>query len=77
MPAVEDSVLGAIAVPALPREATGQTFRKIFGTASSSLELFLLKRNLMGPCWLKIKGVQKHSPLVRALGSIFRFEVCA
>lgn len=44
--------------PTLPRDLKGKTFSHCFGTKSSALELFMLKRNLMGPCWLKIDGVQ-------------------
>eukprot|EP01038_Epipyxis_sp_PR26KG_P011762 gene11762-15739_t len=34
----------------------GKTFERIFGVSSGPLELFLLKRKLMGPCWIKIKN---------------------
>lgn len=30
---------------------SGKTFSHAFGTQASPLELFLLKRDLMGPCW--------------------------
>lgn len=33
----------------------GRCFSHIFGTTSGALELFLIKRNIMGPCWLSIK----------------------
>jgi DNA polymerase alpha subunit A len=33
----------------------GKSFERIFGSTSSALELFLLKRKLMGPCWITIK----------------------
>jgi DNA polymerase alpha subunit A len=36
----------------------GRSFKRIFGTNQSTLELFLLKRDLMGPCWINIKGAQ-------------------
>lgn len=42
---------------ALERDMKGRTFSRIFGTRSTALELFLLKRNLMGPCWITIKHV--------------------
>lgn len=41
--------------PAIPRNTTGRTFSKIFGTTTSAFELFLLKRKIMGPCWLDIQ----------------------
>lgn len=34
----------------------GETYSRIFGLSSSALELFLLKRHLLGPCWIKIKN---------------------
>jgi DNA polymerase alpha subunit A len=42
----------------LPLElcSNGDTYSHIFGMSSSALELFLLKRHLMGPCWIKIKN---------------------
>lgn len=40
--------------PALPKDLTGKTFSHVFGTNSSALELFLVKRKIMGPCWLRI-----------------------
>lgn len=36
--------------------AGGKTYQKIFGASSSGLELFLLKRKLMGPSWLTIRS---------------------
>jgi DNA polymerase alpha subunit A len=33
-----------------------KTIERIFGAQSTPLELFLLKRKLMGPCWLRIKN---------------------
>ncbi|KAI9348733.1 putative DNA polymerase alpha catalytic subunit [Zopfochytrium polystomum] len=42
--------------PALPADLSGATFSHIFGTNTPALETFLLKRKLMGPCWLTISG---------------------
>ena len=36
--------------------ATGKTFSHVFGAGIGPLERFLMKRDLMGPCWLDIKG---------------------
>lgn len=44
------------AYPALPRNLKGKTFEFVFGTGSSRLELLLLKRELVGPCWIKVKN---------------------
>lgn len=42
--------------PALPMELQGETFSKVFGTNTALFEQFVLCRNIMGPCWLKIEG---------------------
>ncbi|KAH8909947.1 DNA polymerase [Coniochaeta sp. PMI_546] len=34
---------------------TGETFSHVFGTNTSLFEQFVLWKNIMGPCWLKIK----------------------
>ena len=34
----------------------GKFIERVFGATSSALELFLLKRRLMGPCWIKIRN---------------------
>ncbi|KAJ5931802.1 hypothetical protein N7516_006291 [Penicillium verrucosum] len=39
---------------ALPMETKGETFSNIFGTNTSLFEQFVLWKNIMGPCWLKI-----------------------
>ncbi|XP_029004027.1 DNA polymerase alpha catalytic subunit [Betta splendens] len=44
--------------PALPADLKGATFSHIFGTNTSSLEHFLLTRNIKGPCWLDIQTPQ-------------------
>ena len=41
--------------PALPSDLAGRSFKRVFGATQSCMELFLLKRDLMGPCWLNIK----------------------
>lgn len=40
----------------MPSNTEGATFSKIFGTNTSAFELLVLKRKIMGPCWLEIKG---------------------
>ncbi len=35
----------------------GETFSHIFGSGASTLENFILKRKLMGPCWVRISDV--------------------
>ena len=43
--------------PQLPFDVSGTYFSKAFGTQTSCLEHLLLKRRIMGPCWLKLDGV--------------------
>lgn len=40
--------------PAIPMEVKGETFSHVFGTNTSLFEQFVLWKNIMGPCWLKI-----------------------
>ncbi|GBB91734.1 hypothetical protein RclHR1_01910018 [Rhizophagus clarus] len=40
---------------ALPKNLSGKTFSRAFGTNTSALELLILKRKIKGPCWLEIK----------------------
>jgi len=39
----------------LDSSLTGETFSHVFGTNTSLFEQFVLWKNIMGPCWLKIK----------------------
>ncbi|KAL1650375.1 DNA-directed DNA polymerase alpha catalytic subunit pol1 [Diplodia intermedia] len=41
---------------ALPTDYKGETFSHVFGTNTSLFEQFVLWKNIMGPCWLKIEG---------------------
>ncbi|KAJ3366619.1 DNA-directed DNA polymerase alpha catalytic subunit pol1 [Kappamyces sp. JEL0680] len=60
IPAESDylKVLYSYAEPELPSNLTGKTFSHVFGTRTSALELFLLKRKLMGPSWVKVCNVE-------------------
>ncbi|GMK53505.1 hypothetical protein CspeluHIS016_0100910 [Cutaneotrichosporon spelunceum] len=40
--------------PEIPLGTTGATFSHVFGANTSAFELLVLKRRIMGPCWLKI-----------------------
>ena len=40
--------------PALPMDVKGETFSRVFGTNTSLFEQFVLWKNIMGPCWLRI-----------------------
>ncbi|KAF2761319.1 DNA polymeras-like protein alpha catalytic subunit [Pseudovirgaria hyperparasitica] len=40
---------------ALPTDLKGETFSHVFGTNTGLFEQFVLWKNIMGPCWLKIE----------------------
>ncbi|WRT65216.1 uncharacterized protein IL334_002159 [Kwoniella shivajii] len=42
--------------PEIPMGTTGQTFSHVFGTNTTPFELLVVKRKIMGPCWLKIEN---------------------
>ncbi|ELW48287.1 DNA polymerase alpha catalytic subunit [Tupaia chinensis] len=48
--------------PQLPQDLKGETFSHVFGTNTSSLELFLMNRKIKGPCWLEVKNPQLLNP---------------
>uniref|UniRef100_A0A8C0JZW2 DNA polymerase n=1 Tax=Canis lupus dingo TaxID=286419 RepID=A0A8C0JZW2_CANLU len=45
-------------MPQLPQDLKGETFSHVFGTNTSSLEMFLMNRKIKGPCWLEVKNPQ-------------------
>ncbi|KAI1104654.1 hypothetical protein F4804DRAFT_306380 [Jackrogersella minutella] len=51
--------------PQISSETTGETFSCVFGTNTVLFEQFVLWKNIMGPCWLKIRdadfGAVKNS----------------
>ncbi|MCJ1243275.1 DNA-directed DNA polymerase alpha catalytic subunit pol1 [Trapelia coarctata] len=42
--------------PALPIDHKGDTYSNIFGTNTALFEQFVLWKNIMGPCWLKVNA---------------------
>ncbi|KAJ2926264.1 hypothetical protein H1R20_g10824, partial [Candolleomyces eurysporus] len=42
--------------PVIPMSACSPNIFKIFGTNTNAFELFVLKRKIMGPCWLVVKN---------------------
>ncbi|KAG8748383.1 DNA-directed DNA polymerase alpha catalytic subunit pol1 [Ceratobasidium sp. 414] len=44
--------------PVLPIELSGTNFSRVLGTNTTAFELFVLKRKIMGPCWIEIKGCE-------------------
>lgn len=47
-------------------DLTGRTFSHVFGTNTSQFELFVVKRRIIGPCWLEIKDAQLVAKNVRS-----------
>lgn len=45
-------------------ENGGEFFSKILNAGASTLETFIIKRKLMGPCWIRIRSpIQSNAPL--------------
>ncbi len=55
-PAKYLKLLYSAVFPPLPGDASGDTFARVFGAPTSSMEHLLLKRRLQGPCWLRLCG---------------------
>ncbi|KAH9884539.1 hypothetical protein F4778DRAFT_553714 [Xylariomycetidae sp. FL2044] len=47
--------------PQINTETTGETFSHVFGTNTALFEQFVLWKNIMGPCWLKINDADFDS----------------
>ncbi|KAJ1975821.1 DNA-directed DNA polymerase alpha catalytic subunit pol1, partial [Dimargaris xerosporica] len=47
--------------PAYTGSLSGKSFQHVFGVNTSPLELLLIKRRIMGPCWLRIDKAQMIS----------------
>ncbi|CAL9242710.1 unnamed protein product [Arabidopsis halleri] len=50
--------------PPLPEDLKGESFCAVLGSHTSALELFILKRKIMGPSWLKISVFSSPSQRV-------------
>ncbi|KAG1468258.1 hypothetical protein G6F56_003936 [Rhizopus delemar] len=44
--------------PTLTGNETGKTFSHVFGAGTGPLEHFLIKRDIMGPCWLDLSNTR-------------------
>ncbi|KAI9257390.1 DNA polymerase family B-domain-containing protein [Phascolomyces articulosus] len=44
--------------PNLPENISGNSFSHVFGINTGPLEHFLVKRDIMGPCWIKIEDAK-------------------
>lgn len=47
--------------PALPLGLDSENIAHIFGAQTNAFELFVLKRKIMGPCWLRIERAERVS----------------
>jgi hypothetical protein len=47
--------LTSLIEPVIPMTACSQNIAQIFGTNTTAFELLVLKRKIMGPCWIQIK----------------------
>ncbi|KAF8316797.1 DNA polymerase alpha catalytic subunit [Clavulina sp. PMI_390] len=45
--------------PTLPQGLETENISHIFGTQTSAFELFVVKRKIMGPCWLRVQKAEK------------------
>ncbi|KAF9187397.1 DNA-directed DNA polymerase alpha catalytic subunit pol1 [Haplosporangium sp. Z 767] len=61
-------------LPSLPADLKGETFSHVFGTTTSALEHFVIKRNLMGPSWLEIKNARMTNTKVSWCKSEFTVQ---
>ncbi|KAI0321598.1 hypothetical protein OF83DRAFT_251189 [Amylostereum chailletii] len=41
--------------PQIPQDVTSPNFSRVFGTNTNAFELLVLKRKIMGPCWIQVK----------------------
>ena len=56
-------------------EMEGETFSHVFGTNTALFEQFVLCRNVMGPCWLKIEKADFAS-VQNVIGPIALYTCC-
>ncbi|WFD34023.1 DNA-directed DNA polymerase [Malassezia cuniculi] len=47
--------------PQLPMDVSGSTFVRAFGTNTTAFELFVIKRRIMGPCWLRVSHATQNT----------------
>ena len=60
-------ITDCLSEPQVPMKPHSPNILGIFGIHTSAFELFMLKRKIMGPCWLQIKKPQggKHFVTIR------------
>jgi DNA polymerase alpha subunit A len=53
--------------PVVPMTACSQNIAQIFGTNTTAFELLVLKRKIMGPCWIQIRHPEVDNKGVASL----------
>jgi DNA polymerase alpha subunit A len=56
--------------PQITKDVSSPNFARVFGTNTSAFELLVLKRKIMGPCWLQIKNPEIDNKGVCAMLSL-------
>ena len=62
--------------PALPMDMKGETFSNVFGTNTALFEQFVLWKQIMGPCWLKIDEAE-FAPMNNASWCKFEIQIAS
>lgn len=62
--------------PALPTDMVGETYSHVFGTNTALFEQFVLWKQIMGPCWLKVDEAE-FAPLNNASHCKFEIQITA
>lgn len=55
---LEGLIQGHFLEPVIPADVSSPNFSKIFGTNTNAFELLVMKRKIMGPCWIQVKNPQ-------------------
>lgn len=50
--------------PQIPQGTTGATFSHVFGANTTAFEMLVIKRRIMGPCWLTVTGATPSTNLI-------------
>jgi len=54
----DERVLTGMIVPQINADKVGETYSHVFGSNTALFEQFVLWKNIMGPCWLKIEDAE-------------------
>ena len=65
-PSLNAPLFKAVSEPQIPKDVSSPNFARVFGTNTSAFELLVLKRKIMGPCWLQVKSPNTSDKGVRS-----------